>query len=116
MKKILILTALIALVVAVVYAQVGQTLRVHYTTMTATAGAITLNEGANFYALAGTASVTSITARPSGTVVWLMTTSTDTLVDGSNLVLAGNFTGTANDVICLVSNGTNWYEVSRSAN
>ena len=84
--------------------------------MTATAGAITLSEGANFYALAGTASVTSITARPSGTVVWLMTTSTDTLVDGSNLKLAGDFPGTANDVICLICDGTNWHEVSRSAN
>lgn len=116
MKKILIIAALLIVGIAVVYAQVGQTLRVHYTTMTATAGAITLSEGANFYAVAGTASVTSITARPSGTVVWLMTTSTDTLVDGSNLKLAGDFPGTANDVIQLVCDGTNWHEVSRSAN
>lgn len=33
-----------------------------------------------------------------------------------NLKLAGNFVATADDVLLLCSDGTNWYEISRSAN
>ena len=42
--------------------------------------------------------------------------SPDILVDGGNLALAGNWTGTANHTITLIKNGTTWYELSRSAN
>ena len=33
-----------------------------------------------------------------------------------NLKLAGNFVTTADDVITMTGDGTNWYEVSRSVN
>ena len=39
-----------------------------------------------------------------------------TLTDGSNLKIAGNFVGTADDTITLICDGTNWFEVSRSVN
>ena len=38
------------------------------------------------------------------------------MTDGSNLKLAGNFVTTADDVITLVCDGTNWFEMSRSVN
>jgi hypothetical protein len=38
------------------------------------------------------------------------------MTDGGNLKLAGNWTGDADDTITLWFNGTNWYEISRSAN
>jgi hypothetical protein len=38
------------------------------------------------------------------------------LYTGNNLRLAGNFVGTTNDTITLASDGTLWYEVSRSLN
>ena len=52
----------------------------------------------------------------SGTYVVLVTTTTDTLLDGKNLKLASDFQGTADDVITLVAYGSNWYEVGRSHN
>ena len=52
----------------------------------------------------------------SGTYVVIVTTTTDTLLDGKNLKLTSDFQGTADDVICLVAYGSNWYEISRSAN
>ena len=39
-----------------------------------------------------------------------------TFTDGSNLKLAGNFVTSADDTIALVCDGTDWFEVSRSAN
>jgi hypothetical protein len=39
-----------------------------------------------------------------------------TFADTGSLVLAGNFTTTANDTITLISNGSSWYEVARSVN
>jgi hypothetical protein len=39
------------------------------------------------------------------------------VTDGGNLHLAGGFTSTADDTLTLVTtDGTNWYEVSRSVN
>ena len=42
--------------------------------------------------------------------------STAGLTDGGNLKLSGNFTGTADDTITLVCDGTNWYGTPGSAN
>lgn len=78
------------------------------------AGAITLGDDGNYFDITGTAAITSITAKTAGTVVTLQFDSTASLVDGSNLKLAGNFTGAAESQITLVSDGTNWFEVSRS--
>lgn len=77
-------------------------------------GAITLGDDGNYFDITGTNAITSITAKTAGTVVILQFDSTATLTDGSNLKLAGNFTGAAEAQICLVSDGTNWFEVSRN--
>jgi len=77
------------------------------------AGAITLGDDGNYFDITGTAAITSITAKTAGTVVILQFDSTASLVDGSNLKLAGNFTGAAESQIALVSDGTNWFEVCR---
>jgi hypothetical protein len=78
------------------------------------AGAITLGDDGNYFDITGTNAITSITAKTAGTEVTLQFDSTASLVDGSNLKLAGNFTGAAEAQITLVSDGTNWFEVSRN--
>lgn len=64
----------------------------------------------------GTTTITSITADYAGRLAVIRFSGALTLTDGSNLILNGNFVTTADDTITLVSDGTNWYEVSRSAN
>lgn len=85
--------------------------------LTGAAGAQTLTTGTVFI-VSGTAKQTSITtaASDAGRVIFLIMASTDTLVDGSNLKLAGDFNGTSDDVIALWGDGTNWYELFRSVN
>jgi hypothetical protein len=77
------------------------------------AGNITLGDDGNYFDITGTAAITSITAKAAGTMVTLQTDSTASLVDGGNLKLAGTFQGAAESQITLVSDGTNWFEVSR---
>lgn len=78
------------------------------------AGAITLGDDGNYFDITGTNAITSITAKTAGTVVYLQFDSTASLVDGSNLKLAGNFQGAAESQITLISDGTNWFELSRN--
>lgn len=78
------------------------------------AGAITLGDDGNYFDITGTNAITSITAKTAGTQVVLQFDSTASLVDGSNLKLNGNFTGAAEAQITLVSDGTNWFEISRN--
>lgn len=78
------------------------------------AGTITLGDDGNFFDITGTSAITSITAKSAGTIVFLQFDSTASLVDGSNLILNGNFSGAAESTITLISDGTNWYEVGRS--
>ncbi len=69
--------------------------------------------------ITGTAAITSITATYPGHLITLQfdnTAATTGVTDGSNLKLAGNFVYTPDDTITLLCNGTNWYEVARSAN
>lgn len=78
------------------------------------AGAITLGDDGNYFDITGTEAITSITAKTAGTVVVLQFDSTASLVDGSNLKIAGNFQGAAESQIALSCDGTNWFEISRS--
>lgn len=78
------------------------------------AGNIALGDDGNYFDITGTAAITSITAKAAGTIVTLQFDSTASLVDGSNLKLQGNFSGAAEAQITLVSDGTNWFEVSRN--
>lgn len=63
---------------------------------------------------------TSITMFDDGTtnqIIYIQCTETNTtFVDGGNLKLAGNLVCTADDMLVLKFNGTNWYELSRSIN
>jgi hypothetical protein len=71
----------------------------------------------NTYSITGTTGITSITATGwDGETVTLIFSDTLTVTDGSNLKLAGNFSATDDDVLVLVCDGTDWYEVSRSNN
>lgn len=81
----------------------------------ASAGTLTLPFG-RVVTVTGTTGITSITARPAGDVVTLIFSGILTVTDGSNLKLSANFTTSADDSLTLVSDGTNWIEVSRSAN
>ena len=73
--------------------------------------------GARTAVISGTTTITSVTATGhSGAVVTLIFQAALTFTDGSNLKLNGNFVTTADDTITLACDGTNWYEVGRSAN
>ena len=81
------------------------------------AGAITLPLGPEIITITGTNTITSITAtKQTGKIKRLVFASTAGLTDGSNLKLAGDFAGSADDVVTLLCDGTNWTEISRSAN
>lgn len=80
----------------------------------ASTSSMTLGNDGNFFDITGTTGITSITAKPAGTVVWLQFDGALTVTDGSNLKLNGNLTTAAETTLQLVSDGTNWYEVSRS--
>ncbi len=79
----------------------------------ASASTVNLGNDGNFFNITGTTAITSITAKPAGTVVWLRFTGILTVTNGSNLKLNGNFVTAADSMLQLVSDGTNWYEVSR---
>lgn len=67
--------------------------------------------------ITGTTNIDTISAEGhSGHIVALIFQGVLTVNDGSNLKLAGNFTTSADDCLTLVCNGTNWYEIARSAN
>lgn len=87
-------------------------------TVAGTAGALTLPSYGTTFLITGTAKQTSIvtSVAQAGRRVTLILASTDTLVDGGNLKIAGDLNGTADDVIELSSDGTNWFQVSRSVN
>lgn len=75
---------------------------------------------AEVISVTGNTGITSMTAGAKGRRVTFVFSGTPTVTDGSNLKLAGNFVaaGTTGDVdtLTLVSDGTNWIEVSRSTN
>lgn len=82
------------------------------------AATITLPLDRNTVVITGNTNITSITADPYNIrrVVTLQFTGTPTVTDGGNLALAGNFVATADDTLTLRGDGSNWNEVSRSAN
>lgn len=61
-------------------------------------------------------SITSLTASPQGRVITLEFASAQTVVDGGNLRLSGNFVATADDTITLRSSGSDYVEIGRSIN
>lgn len=84
----------------------------------ASAATVTLPYGRPYYAITGTTTITSITATYVDHLVTLKFTNATPgqVTDGSNLSLAGDFTPTTSDTLTLICDGTNWNEISRSAN
>lgn len=83
----------------------------------ASAATITVPTVGDLINVTGTTGITSISATgQAGRRVTLVFAGALTVTDGSNLKLNGNFVTTADDCLTLVCDGTNWYEVSRSAN
>lgn len=84
----------------------------------ASAATTILPTGFDVLPVTGTTGITSISASGAdkGRRVTLVFESALTVTDGSNLKLAGDFTTTADDTLTLVCDGTNWFEVCRSAN
>lgn len=83
----------------------------------ASAATLTLPSDQDVVTVTGATSITFINPNGhSGRVVTLVFPGALTVTDGANLLLAGNFVTTANDTITLACDGTNWYEVARSAN
>ena len=83
----------------------------------ASAATIALPLECDVFSISGTTGITSITALGwAGRTAKLIFQGALTVTDGGNLRLNGNFVTTADDVLTLCSDGTNWYEVSRSAN
>jgi hypothetical protein len=83
----------------------------------ASAASIVLPQDSDIVAISGTTGITSISATgQTGRTVSLQFADVVTVTDGSNLKLAGNFTTSADDTLTLTCDGTNWYEVARSAN
>ncbi|KKM86416.1 hypothetical protein LCGC14_1279180, partial [marine sediment metagenome] len=74
--------------------------------------------GGNLFLTANTASITDFTGEQNGQIIILLceADTTTSLVDSTPLFLNGTFTCTADDTITLISNGTVWYEISRSTN
>lgn len=84
----------------------------------ASAATIILPTGFDVIPVTGSTNITSISASAAdkGRRVTLVFEGALTVTDGSNLKLASDFTTTADDTLTLVCDGTNWFEVGRSAN
>lgn len=124
MKKAILLSLAVVIVVTVAFASsrffesisISNNTTFKPQTLASSAGTLTLPAGTHF-SLTGTEAITALSAsNTSGRIIYITTTGTASLADGNNLLLAGNFSGTANDVLVLLAVGANWVEVSRSAN
>jgi len=83
----------------------------------ASAATLVLPMTSETYLITGTTGITSITPNGhSGRTVRLIFGASCTVTDGGNLKLAGGFSATAEDVLELTCDGSNWYETTRSVN
>jgi hypothetical protein len=82
----------------------------------ASAATVTLGWHSDYFNVTGTTTITSVAASWAGRVVTLKFAGILTFTDGSNLKINGDFVTSADDTLTLVCDGTNWYEVTRSAN
>lgn len=91
------------------------------------AGDLTLGTDGNFFKITGTTTINAITTAnwQAGSEITLMFTASVTVKDDTAggagtatmlLAASGDFSATANDILKLVYDGTNWVEVCRSVN
>lgn len=85
--------------------------------VSAVSGVLTVPLAENTVFLTGS-TVTSIDSKScaKGRILTLIGNAALTVVDGNNLKLNGNWTVAASYTLTLICDGTNWYELSRSAN
>lgn len=81
----------------------------------ASASTITL-PGDEFITITGTTTVNTITAANLGDRVTIVFTSAVPITEAGNVRLSAAFTASADDILELVCDGTNWFEVGRSVN
>lgn len=83
----------------------------------ASASSITIPEGRKMLLVSGTTNISNIGIGSFGQEVTLLFQGALTVNDSAgNIRLASNYTTSADDTLTLVCDGTNWYEISRSAN
>jgi hypothetical protein len=82
----------------------------------ASASTVSLPNFGRVFVITGTTNINALGNQWRGRQVTLVFQGALTVGDGGSLVLAGNFVTTADDTITLMSDGSNWYEVSRSVN
>lgn len=82
----------------------------------ASAAAITAPYEHDTIIVTGTTNINTINNQYAGRKLTIIFTGALTLTDGTPARMAGNFTTSADDVLELVSDGTTWYERSRSVN
>lgn len=80
----------------------------------ASTGSMTLGTDGTYFDITGTTTITSITAKTAGTIVYLQFDGALTVTDGGNLKLNGDFVTAAESTLMLLCDGTNWYEISRT--
>lgn len=82
----------------------------------ASADPLPLPVNGNVFSVSGTTNIGNISGAWGGRRVTLIFQGVLTVVDGAVINIAGNFVTTANDVLELLYDGTQWLEVGRSAN
>lgn len=84
----------------------------------ASASTLTVPDGLALAKITGTTEIKTINATGDGHLLVLKFAASLKVTDGSNLKLRNNesFNATADDTLTLVCDGTNWFEVGRSAN
>jgi len=78
------------------------------------ASSFTLGADGNYYDITGTTNLDSIAAQTVGKIVALQFDAILTMTDGGNLKLIGDFVTAAGATMVLQSDGTDWYEFSRT--
>lgn len=82
------------------------------------ASAATIVPTCDYHLVTGTTNITAVTGTnyPAGQILTLRFAAALTFTDGAGLLTAGNLVTTADDVINLRWNGTDWVEIGRSVN
>lgn len=100
------------------WGQIDGTSRFKDSANVASAGTLSLPVG-NLFHITGVTAITTVDtcdATNNGRLVTLIFDGVLTFTDGSNLKLAGDFVTSADDVLQMVCDASNWFEVSRSVN
>lgn len=82
----------------------------------ASAKTMTISSGVSLVKVSGTSEIKKVNATVAGHLVVFKFASTAKVLDGENLKLVSEFKATSDDTLTLICDGTNWYEVARSAN